>query len=723
MAGFVFMAPRNFTSTEACVEAIIAKVGPKLVVGAPLGIGKPNHLINALYRRVAGDPKLSMRLVTALSLERPKGKSGLEKRFLDPFVARVFGDYPELEYMRDLRAHKLAPNVELSEFYFKSGSMLGVASAQQNYISSNYTHVARDMLAAGANVVLQAVAMQPGPRYSLACNPDVTLDIAPGLRAAEQAGRPVAIAGMVNRKLPFMYGGAEVPPEFFDFMVDEPALDHTLFSVPNMPIDPAAHMIGLRASALIRDGGTVQVGIGSLGDACIYATRLRHGDNEDYRRALEETGVLASCGDAIAAVGGTDTYRRGLYAGSEMFGDGLLQLYEAGVLKRRVYDHRGLQGLLELGRISEPLSGDTLLALREASVVGARLSASDVAFLKRFGIFRPDVEHAGGELRLPDGSRVAADLDDRAAFGRIAAAALGTHLQGGVLVHGAFFLGSRWFYDALNRMPEPERRLFAMDAVSTVNELFSDLELERLQHRDARFINICMKVTLLGSTVSDSLDDGRVVSGVGGQYNFVAMAHALRQARSILLLRSAHRGHGRLESNIVWEYAHSTIPRHLRDMVVTEYGIADLRGKSDREVIAAMLNLADARFQPGLMAQAKRAGKLPADYAIPEAFRHNTPERLRAALAPLQKAGLFPELPFGSDFTPEELRLGKALKWLQAKSGNMAGLMQLGLSALKPPPKEAAGCLARMGLARPRSLKEVLYARLVGEALKASGAL
>lgn len=722
MAGFVFMAPKNFTNPDDCVEAIIAKVGPKLVVGAPLGIGKPNHLVNALYRRVAADPKLSMRLVTALSLERPVGKSELERRFLDPFAARVFGDYPELEYMRGLRAHRLAPNVELSEFYFKSGSMLGVASAQQNYISSNYTHVARDMLAAGANVVLQAVAMQPGPRYSLASNPDVTLDIAPGLREAERAGRPVAIAGMVNRKLPFMYGGAEVAPEFFDFMVDDPGLDHTLFSVPNMPIDPAAHMIGLQASALVKDGGTLQVGIGSLGDACIYATRLRHGDNAAYRRALEETGVLARCGGTIAAVGATDTYRQGLYAGSEMFGDGLLQLYEAGVLKRRVYDHNGLQSLLELGRISEQVSVDTLLALREMKQLGKRLSTDEVASLQRFGVLRPDVEYREGRLKLPDGAWTEVDLDDRTATQRLAPA-LGARLQGGVLVHGAFFLGSRWFYETLSRMPEAERRLFAMEAVSTVNELFSDVELEKLQHRDARFINICMKVTLLGSTVSDSLDDGRVVSGVGGQYNFVAMAHALRQARSILLLRSTHRSHGRLESNIVWEYAHSTIPRHLRDMVVTEYGIADLRGKSDREVIAAMLNLADSRFQPGLMAQAKRAGKLPADHAIPELFRHNTPERLRGALVPLHKADLFPELPFGSDFTPEELQLGKALKHLQARSGSLGGKLELALSVLKTPPEEAAACLARMRLASPRGLRERVFARLVGNALKTSGAL
>ncbi|HEY3860044.1 MAG TPA: acetyl-CoA hydrolase/transferase C-terminal domain-containing protein [Gammaproteobacteria bacterium] len=717
------MALKNFSSPETCVEAIIAKVGPRLVVGAPLGIGKPNYLVNALFKRVAADPSLSMHLVTALSLERPEGKSDIEKRFLDPFAARVFGDYPELEYMRALRAHRLPRNVELSEFYFKSGSMLGVAEAQQNYISSNYTHVARDMLAAGANVVLQAVAMQPGPRYSLSSNPDVTLDIYPGLRAAEKAGRPVAIAGMVNRNLPYMYGGAEVPSDFFDFMVDAPALDHTLFSVPNMPIDPAAHMIGLQASALIRDGGTIQVGIGSLGDACIHATRLRHGDNAGYRRALEQAGVLERCKDVIETIGGTDTYRRGLYAGSEMFGDGLLQLYEAGVLKRRVYDHEGLQSLLDLGRISEQVNEDSLLALREAGLIHSKLSTEDVAFLKRFGIFRPDVGYTEGVLMLPDGRRVAAVLDDRAALNRIAEAALGPSLQGGVLVHGAFLLGSRWFYDTLHRMPELERRQFAMEAVSTVNELFSDLELEKLQHKEARFINICMKVTLLGSTVSDSLDQGRVISGVGGQYNFVAMAHALRQARSILLLRSTHKSHGKLESNIVWEYAHSTIPRHLRDIVVTEYGIADLRSKSDREVISAMLNLADSRFQPGLLVQAKRAGKLPEDHAIPEAFRHNTPESLRRRFAPVQQAGLFPELPFGSDFTPEELKLAKALRYLQAKNGSLGGKLALGLSVLRAPRPEAAACLARMDLATPRGLQQMLVARLVAAALVDSGAL
>ena len=53
-------------------------------------------------------------------------------------------------------------------------------------------------------------------------------------------------------------------------MVDAPALDHHLFAVPNMAIDPASHMVGLYASTLMQDGGTVQVGIGSLGDGFVY---------------------------------------------------------------------------------------------------------------------------------------------------------------------------------------------------------------------------------------------------------------------------------------------------------------------------------------------------------------------------------------------------------------------------------------------------------------------
>ena len=715
-----------FSDLDACVDAVIARVGTRIVVGTPLGIGKPNHLINALFQRAARDPGIHLRIMTALSLERPGWHSDLERRFMEPFAARVFGDYPELEYMHALRSRSLPANIELSEFYFKSGSMLGVMPAQQEYLSSNYTHVARDMLASGVNVVLQAVGKEErpgGPRYSLSSNPDVTLDIMPGLRAAERGGlKKVAVVGMVNRKLPFMYGDADVGPEFFDFMVDVPALDHHLFAVPNMALDPTSHMVGLYASTLMKDGGTVQVGIGSLGDGFVHSTRLRHADNARYRDTVARLGIEQHCGTIIESTGGLGTYAKGLYAGSEMFGDGLLHLYEAGILKRRVYDHAGLQRLLNEGRLSGSLGPDSLTTLCEAGVVGQVLSAEDTVLLKRFGILRPDVDFQDGLLVLPSGTRLVPDLKDRGTLQRIAQDGLGARLAGGVLVHAAFFLGSQYFYDALHKMPEPERRMFAMEAVSTVNELFSDLELEQLQHRHSRFLNICMKMTLLGAAVSDSLDDGRVVSGVGGQYNFVAMAHALKEARSILMLKSTHGSGAKLESNIVWQYAHCTIPRHLRDVVVTEYGIADLRGKSDREVIAALLNIADSRFQPALMAEAKRAGKLPAEHRIPDIHRENTPERLKAALAPFKADGLFPDFPFGHDFTPEELKLGKALKYLQAQSRTFPGKLALAAAALRAPTAAAGPCLERMDLAQPRSLQERLYARLISAALSATDA-
>lgn len=155
-----------------------------------------------------------------------------------------------------------------------------------------------------------------------------------------------------------------------------------------------------------------------------------------------------------------------------------------------------------------------------------------------------------------------------------------------------------------------------MTAISYINELYGQEELKRLQRRDARFVNSAFTVTLLGAAVADQLEDGRVLSGVGGQYNFVAQGHALHDARSVIMLRSWRESGGDVSSNIVWEYGHCTIPRHLRDIVVTEYGIADLRGKTDSKVIEALLNITDSRFQTELTTQAQLMGKLPKDFAL-----------------------------------------------------------------------------------------------------------
>jgi hypothetical protein len=103
--------PREFPTAEACVDQVIATVGPDVVLGAPLGLGKPNQLLNAFYRRALVDPGVRLTIYTALSLERPRAGSDLEARFLDPYIARHFGDYVELDYMRAIRDGTLPPNV------------------------------------------------------------------------------------------------------------------------------------------------------------------------------------------------------------------------------------------------------------------------------------------------------------------------------------------------------------------------------------------------------------------------------------------------------------------------------------------------------------------------------------------------------------------------------------------------------------------------------------
>jgi hypothetical protein len=237
---------------------------------------------------------------------------------------------------------------------------------------------------------------------------------------------------------------------------------------------------------------------------------------------------------------------------------------------------------------------------------------------------------------------------------------------------------------------------------------------------NARFVNNAMMVTLLGATVSDTLADGRVVSGVGGQYNFVAQAFALEGARSIITLNATRRTRGRRESRLVWSYGHTTLPRHLRDMVVTEYGVADLRGKSDCDCIAAMLAIADSAFQEELLGTAKSVGKIEKHYVIPSVFRRNTPARIAEALAPLHKEGWCASFPFGTEFSEEEQRLIPALRHLKYTSASRPSFARAILASFTegPPTKEERAALGRMQLAAPAGLRERLYAKLLLWALR-----
>ncbi len=284
-----------------------------------------------------------------------------------------------------------------------------------------------------------------------------------------------------------------------------------------------------------------------------------------------------------------------------------------------------------------------------------------------------------------------------------------------MLVHGGFFLGPNSFYRRLREMPPEDLARIQMTRISFTNALYGDEMAKRKARVKARFVNNAMMATLLGAVVSDGLEDGRVVSGVGGQFNFVDQAFALEGARSILAI-TATRGAGRrAQSNVRWSYGHTTIPRHLRDIVVSEYGIADLRGKSDEQVVAQMLGIADSRFQDELLRRAKDAGKIGRGYEIPAAHRDNHPDRIAKALAPLRARGLLPDYPLGCDFTPVEQRLLSALERL--KDATTLQLGRFAAAGLSPAPGDAQA-LARMGLDSPKGLTDRLYRALLRGALK-----
>ena len=217
----------------------------------------------------------------------------------------------------------------------------------------------------------------------------------------------------------------------------------------------------MHASALVRDGGTLQIGIGELGDAIVYCLQLRHRQNAIWRQLLEEGGIRARSAAPIEEIGGTEAFQQGLYGCSEMFVDGYLDLYRSGVLKRRVFPHLELQRLLNEGKVGERVTPELLEQLVAAGLP-ARLNERDFTALQHVGVFSRECRFSDGRICLPSGTWLEADLGDAEVRGKLASSALGVRLRNGVLMHGGFFLGPKGFYAALRELPESERRQFNM---------------------------------------------------------------------------------------------------------------------------------------------------------------------------------------------------------------------------------------------------------------------
>lgn len=676
-------------------SAIRAKLGHEIVMAIPLGIGKPNVFVNEIYKYACNHSEFKLTICTALTLEKPKGKHWIENRFINLFSDRIFGDYPDLIYENDRLSGKLPPNIEILEFYFPPGKYLSHKDIQKKYISSNYTHVCRDMLDRKVNLIAPMLAFELG-EYSYSCNADVTVDLIEQLKLRKEK---FMVIGQVNIHLPFMVGQALVNKEDFDIIIDRKEDYFKIFSPPKLSISDTDYMIGLYASALVKDDGELQVGIGSLGDAVVYALILKHQSNDIYKKLCSDFSLEKRFSSTLKRIGSLDVFKKGIFGATEMMVDGFMELYKAGILKKKVYDNLKLQGIINESLIDPlKLKIEDLKILEQRNIISSPLSLKDFEFLVYWGFLKEGLEFKEKIISRDD---------------------IGAELKHGHLMHAGFFIGPANFYHWLKSLSKEDRKLFDMRSVLKINQLYGHEMIDRLHRKNARFINTCMMTTLSGAHVSDGLSDGKIVSGVGGQFNFVAMAQELPDGHSIIMMKSTRQTSKGVKSNIVLNYGHITIPRHMRDILVTEYGIAFLRGKTDEEIIMELLNISDSRFQDELFRAAVMAGKLDGNYKIPEVHTHNFPESYKTILDKAKSDGYFPLFPFGTDLNENEIKIGSALKKLKKfkEQGHIKLMVKFLRALFLPISKSNQVLLSELHIDKPKDISEFVFKKLLNSLL------
>ena len=140
-----------------------------------------------------------------------------------------------------------------------------------------------------------------------------------------------------------MPGAGDLPANEFSAVLDSPETEFPLFAPPSEPITDTKYAIGLHAASLVRDGGTLQIGIGQVGDALAQGLIVRHRDNARFHEIMKRLAP-----DVPVAAETTGSFEKGLYGVSEMLFEAFLALIDAGILKREV-DGVLLHGAFFLG--------------------------------------------------------------------------------------------------------------------------------------------------------------------------------------------------------------------------------------------------------------------------------------------------------------------------------------------------------------------------------------
>ena len=158
-----------------------------------------------------------------------------------------------------------------------------------------------------------------------------------------------------------------------------------------------------------------------------------------------------------------------------------------------------------------------------------------------------------------------------------------------------FALGSRKLYDYMHQNPALE-----MHPVDFTNDPYLAAKNDHLVA-----INATLQIDLLGQCGSESL--GHLpYSGTGGQVDFVRAANRSRGGKAFIVLPSTAKNDSisRIVSTLT-PGTHVTTGKNDINYVVSEYGVAQLRGKSARQRVLEMIAIAHPDFRPELRDQAR----------------------------------------------------------------------------------------------------------------------
>jgi GNAT superfamily N-acetyltransferase len=169
----------------------------------------------------------------------------------------------------------------------------------------------------------------------------------------------------------------------------------------------------------------------------------------------------------------------------------------------------------------------------------------------------------------------------------------------------SFCMGTRRLYDYVHDNP-----YFEFLPTEVVNDPAVIARNDRMIS-----INSALQIDLTGQVCADSIGT-RFYSGIGGQVDFIRGAARSKDGRSVLALPSTAKG-GTVSRivPVLSEGAGVVTTRGDVHTVVTEYGVAELKGRTVRERARALMSVAHPDFRGELLAAAKARSFVPMDQA------------------------------------------------------------------------------------------------------------